>query len=171
MRNKNKKLNRKKPLINVTKAIIWIVIIIIIAAITSYFVSTTNNSSTKNKPFVKIPASKLIPQNPAVIGKKAPLKKTFLEGNWVNKKNGTLLDFFGNKFNVDFPSVDNHKYFEGFFEIKNNKIEFSIHNKIKLCSTPGIYIFRINSNKLFLKVKRDTCTYRVSMLEGIWKRL
>ncbi len=171
MRKKNNKLKRKKPLINISKAILWIIIIIIIAAITSYFVSTTNNSGTENKPFVKIPASKLIPQKPAVIGRKLSKKKTILEGNWINKKNGALLDFFGNKFNADFPSVDNHKYFEGFFEIKNNEITFSIHKKNNPCKTPGSYRFRINSNKLFMEVKKDTCIYRVSKLNGIWKRL
>ncbi len=168
-----KKRKRRKPQKPGSFLTILLIIILlaIIAAITSYFLTRKSTPVTKTQSEQTL--NKKEPQNKPseTPSTSKPEAKTILEGTWVSRSDGALLEFHNNTFSIDIPSVDSHNYQKGSFSIEGNQISFLyLAGKTPCGIEKGIYTYRLSDGSLHFKVEKDNCKSRQEKLVTIWDR-
>jgi len=166
-----KKGKRRKPQKSGSFSTILLIIILlaVIAAIVSYFL--TRKSKPITKPQTEQVESNNEPQNkqPEASETAKPGVKTILEGTWVSRNDGALLEFHNNTFNIDIPSVDSHNYQKGSFSIEGSQITFSYPEGKNSCGAEkGIYTYELSHGSIQFKVEKDNCKSRQEKLVAIW---
>ncbi len=100
-------------------------------------------------------------------------KNNLYKVTWVNNSDGALLQLKENgTFSLDFPSVDEKKYYEGTFTIVDNQISFTYSSTVESCeSISGVYKFNISNDQLDLKTLNDKCRIRKQHFSQGWFKI
>ncbi len=117
----------------------------------------------KDKPVVKSDAKRDVEmeaQNP-------------LQGEtWVSTYNGAMLAIEGNRYTLDFPSVEARKPMMGAIGFTANGFTLTNHNQDDVCKNEtGAYTFSFEGDELMIKVKNDPCIRRSTNMEAAWFKL
>ncbi|HOI32792.1 MAG: hypothetical protein PHG67_10965 [Bacteroidales bacterium] len=101
-----------------------------------------------------------------------PIVKTALEGTWVSTINGAMLSFEGNRFKLEFPSIEERTMFDGHFKLINSRIHLVNTLSDDLCGMEnGTYRFNIKGEDLILEAENDPCKLRKENLNTDWFKL
>jgi pimeloyl-ACP methyl ester carboxylesterase len=100
-------------------------------------------------------------------------KNNLYKVTWVNNSDGALLQLKENgTFSLDFPSVDEKKYYEGTFSIVDNQISFTYTSSMETCAgISGIYKFKISNDQMELKSLNDKCSARKQHFSQGWFKI
>lgn len=92
---------------------------------------------------------------------------------WVNKSDGALLQIKSDgNFNLDFPSVDEKKFYQGKAMVVDDQISFTYNPGNETCANiAGIYRFVLNDGNLELKVLNDDCKMRKQHFAKGWFKI
>jgi uncharacterized protein YdeI (BOF family) len=151
-----------------------IILLAIVAAIAAYFLMQKSTTSTQPTQTENIQPNKqeITPKfNPSETQGEnpKPALKTALEGTWVSRSDGALLEFHDNTFSIDIPSVDSHSYQKGTFSLEGTQVTFSYTDGKNPCGQgKGIYTYKISEGSLYLKFVEDNCKARRDKLVAIW---
>ena len=151
-----------------------IILLAIIAAIAAYFLMQKSTTSDQSSQTEKVqPNREETTSESAAAGKQKgtvqPAVKTTLEGTWVSRSDGALLQFHDNTFSIDIPSVDSHSYQKGNFALEGAQLTFSYPDGKNPCGPgKGIYTYKISDGSLYLKVVEDNCKARRDKLATVW---
>ncbi len=153
-----------------------IILLAIIAAIAAYFLTQKSTTTTKpsqtelNQANKETTTSKPNQQGTQTEVAKAE-NKTILEGTWVSRSDGAMLEFHNSTFNIDIPSVDSPSYQKGTFSLEGTHIIFTYQNGETPCSKEkGVYTYKLTDGSLSLEVVNDNCKSRKDKLVATWDR-
>ncbi|MBU1014138.1 MAG: alpha/beta hydrolase [Bacteroidetes bacterium] len=92
---------------------------------------------------------------------------------WVNKSNGALLLIKSDgNFNLDFPSVDSKKFYEGKVIVVDDQISFTYNQGNETCANiAGTYKFILADDNLELKALNDDCKTRKQHFTRGWFKI
>lgn len=100
------------------------------------------------------------------------VEKTIIEGTWVSTLNGAMLSFEGNRFKLEFPSIEKRAMLQGHFKIMGGKIHLVNTLSDDLCGMEnGTYSFTVKGEDLILKSENDPCKMRKENLSTDWFKL
>lgn len=91
---------------------------------------------------------------------------------WVSMLNGTMLSVEGNRYIIDFPSVEEQLPMKGSISFSASEFTLMNNNSDDACqNSPGIYSFSFEGDELIILIKSDSCSKRSRNLEASWFRL
>lgn len=156
---------------SVLTVLLIIILLAILAAITSYFLTKQPTPITKTQS-EQVKKGKEPQHKPTEKpSTKKPEVKTILEGTWVSRSDGALLEFHNNTFSIDIPSVDSHNFQKGLFSIEGAQITFLYPTGKTPCDVEkGVYTYDISDGSLHFKVEKDNCKSRQEKLVATWDR-
>jgi hypothetical protein len=185
-RSKSRKGSGFKPLI-------WFLLVILIlggmALMVSYYLASDKQqgkpsiselwfSNTKNDK-EKTEDKVLIDQNVQKEEKKSEATRAIeskanpLQGQtWVSMLNGTMLSIEGNRYTIDFPSVEEQLPMKGSIALSPGEFTLLNKNSDDICNnSPGVYTYSFEGDELIISVKSDSCNKRSRNMEASWFRL
>jgi hypothetical protein len=100
-------------------------------------------------------------------------KKSELQANtWVSTLSGAMLTFEGNRFTIDFPSVESQKAMVGSVSFTDKGFMLTNQGNDDICGkATGEYGFQLNGEDLVITTKKDSCRKRSATLEAVWFKL
>lgn len=88
---------------------------------------------------------------------------------WVSMLNGTMLSIEGNRYTIDFPSVEEQLPMKGSITFLGSEFTLLNSNSDDACNnSPGLYSFSFEGDELIISVKSDSCSKRSRNLEASW---
>lgn len=91
---------------------------------------------------------------------------------WVSMLNGTMLSIEGNRYTIDFPSVEEQLPMKGTITFSLSEFTLLNNNRDDVCNnSPGVYSFSLEGDELIISVKSDSCNKRSRNLEASWFKL
>jgi len=162
-----KRVYRKKkdPNSHLTTITFIVILISVLAAAMFYFFYYANEPAKPEKPA----ATKHIATPPAK--KAVSSTPTFLNGTWVSRSDGRLLEIHGNRFTLELPSVSDHSITKGTIQISGNTATILYTETENQCSIhKGVYTFSISKGVLHFSVKQDICTGRKKIFSTSWDK-
>ncbi len=88
---------------------------------------------------------------------------------WVSMLNGTMLSIEGNRYTIDFPSVEEQLPMKGSITFLGSEFTLLNNNSDDACNnSPGVYSFSFKGDELIISVKSDSCSKRSRNLEASW---
>jgi len=92
---------------------------------------------------------------------------------WVSKSDGSLLQIKSDgSFNLDFPSVDEKKFYQGKVSVVDDQVSFTYNPGNETCANvAGIYKFILVDGNLELKALNDDCKIRKQHFSKGWFKI
>ncbi|GMT44732.1 MAG: hypothetical protein IEMM0006_0564 [bacterium] len=162
---KKRKLKTQRPKGSLFSILLVFVIISILAAAVAYFFFDIGGKKdeTPAKPSVSITKTSSEDQQ---VRTKNPL-----DGTWVSKSDGRMLEIHGISFSMELPSVSSHQIIKGEIHITGNTVTFVYSgSKDKCGENPGTYSFVINNGNLHFSVEHDKCPNREQIFSATWEK-
>jgi hypothetical protein len=91
---------------------------------------------------------------------------------WVSMLNGTMLTVEGNRYTIDFPSVEEQLPMKGSIAFSPNEFTLLNSSSDDLCNNiAGVYSYSFIGDELTIAVKSDLCSKRSRNLAASWFKL
>lgn len=88
---------------------------------------------------------------------------------WVSMSNGAMLTIEGNRYTIDFPSVEDRQPMMGAITFSKGGFTVINHQSDDPCGNQsGAYTFHFDGEDVVIKTKSDPCRTRSIQLQASW---
>ncbi len=95
-----------------------------------------------------------------------------LNGTWVSKYDGAIMEINGSNFTLEIPSVSSGTLIHGILNIDGDKISIAYTSGSETCKNKkGRYIFNKKTSELIFKLIKDDCKSRADRMTAVWNPL
>lgn len=167
---KKRKRNKAQAPISISTVLLVFILLAIVAAIAAYYITKKSTPRALPRPVHILNQKELQNKKPS-LPKAKPGIKNPMEGTWVSRSDGAILEVHSNKFSIDLPSVDSHNFQQGVITTEGAKVIFIFTGDKNPCKEGrGVYTFKIVQGSLHFKVEKDNCQSRKEKIVAVWDR-